>query len=189
MSSVLRLRGAIKDTPLKFNGFSGPFYNDSALDWMPFPFTYKNGLLDIALIDNFEADMITSTGKDPQIGSNEDTRLLKLMGGSGLVNSLGPNFIRYIKAWRTGMDVGSSVGIHVPAVMTKIQSSGKNELYTSEAYQVSTVAPSGDDFVSGDASNNFRTTWIFKSPLTITIVESGVTKYITLSSFLGPDYG
>ena len=190
MSSVLRSIGVTKDTPLKFNGFSGPFYYDSELGYMPFPFTYANGVLDIALIDNFEANMIDDTGNIPQIGDNVDTRLLRLMGGSGLVKSLGPNFIRYIKAWRSStIDAGSSVGIQVPAVMTKIQSTSVDELSTDECFGISSVPPSSDNYVTGNETNNFRTTWIFKTPLTITTVESGETKYITLSSFLGPDYG
>ena len=68
--------------------------------------------------------------------------------------------------------------------MTKIQRSPKSVLYSGSVVRINDSPPSGDLYIEGDDKVNYRTTWIFKKPLTITTVEDGVTKYITFTSTL-----
>ena len=190
MTSLLRSIATLRETPVKTIGITGPFYKDSSLSdiYMPFPFIVENGVLDINLTNSFEADMITITGKSPQSNDTDSTNKCRLIGGLELVTSLGPNFIRYINAWRTSIDNGQPITIVVNPTMTKIQIHPQSFLETDNGYKESTVPPSGDSYSWGDDSNNWQTVWIFRSPLTFSIVESGVTKYITLSTELYADY-
>jgi len=176
MSSVLRSTATPPILPTKFHRIESPIYDDSSLTrFMLFPFTYSNGVLDIQYIDSFEADMVTSTGNPPE---SEPSVSVQLMGGTSLVQSLGPNFLAYINAWRTGIDSGSQIKIYINGVVQKVKATYNNFVGDS-VYQVTTTPPSSDDYSVGTTNDSFRTTWVFKKPLTITTVESGVTQYIT----------
>ncbi len=183
MTSMLRSFALPPKALTKFHAILTPSYNDSTYGLLPFPFTYSNGVLDIQYIDNFEADMVTDTGNEP---NNEPANAVQLLGGSSLVTSLGDNFKSYIRAWRDGtIDVGSPIEIYVKPSVQKIQVT--TFVDDSSSWRVSTTPPTGDNYTVGSVENNFRTTWIFKTPFTFTIVESGVTKYITFNSQVSED--
>jgi hypothetical protein len=55
---------------------------------------------------------------------------------------------------------------------------------SSDEYLISSQPPSGNAYVAGNTVNRYRTTYVFKTPMTITIVESGVVQYITLRTIL-----
>jgi hypothetical protein len=54
----------------------------------------------------------------------------------------------------------------------------------NETYRISELAPASDNYISGSSVTNYNTTYIFKTPLTFTIVEDGVKKYITFRTVL-----
>lgn len=189
MSSVLRRTATTKSALTKFTLVDGPTYFDNGLSQtVLFPFVYSNGVLDLNIntaANTFEADMITSTGNAP----GEDCDLcVKQMGGTGLVRALGPNFVAYIRAWRTAtIDAGSPVSVYIPGVVTKVQQTPASALADGDIYEVSTTAPVSDEYITGNPANNYLTSWVFKKPLTITTIEGGVTTYITLRTSFDED--
>jgi hypothetical protein len=187
MTSVIRYTATTKELPVKLTGISGPYYDDSVYGYQLFPFTFTNGILDLNInSDNF----ITwfNDGEKPESTGTSGYKYAKLMGGNNLVLTLGPNFIQYIKnAWTP--DADTPITIYTNPVMTKVQYSDQNILDADdEAYTESDIPPSGDSYVWGTETDNFKTTWIFKTPLTFTIVVGGVTKYITMYTVLQTDY-
>ena len=189
MTSILRYTAVLKDTPVKMVGISGPYYYDTIYGGLLlFPFTYNNGVLDIAYVNNFEANMVNSTNNPPLATGGDQTLGCKLMGGNELVTSLGPNFIAYIRAWK--IDPTAIVSIYINPVMTKIQSAPKSALTggNSDGYEEVAFPPSSDEYIWGSGDNAYQTSWIFKSPITIKLIKTNNTvSYITLSSFLYAD--
>lgn len=183
MTSMLRSYAVPPVLPVKFHALESPAYYDNVIGReLLFPFTYSNGVLDIQYIDNFEADMVISTGNSP---STEPDGGAQLLGGTSLVQSLGPKFKEYITAWRNP-DSGTPINIYIKGAVQKVQYTLDIDVESS-VVQTSTAPPSGDNFTIGSQVNNFRTTWIFKTPLTFTTVESGITQYITFTSKLDED--
>jgi hypothetical protein len=148
-----------------------------------FPFTYKNGVLDLAYTNNFENDMVLTPAQAPQ--TEPDCSVRVLGGTKHVVTGLGPNLIAYIRAWRNP-DVGSPINIYVNGVVQRVQWMSTVNL-TNSAVAVSTVPPSGDEYIQADATATYKTAWVFDKPLTITTVETGVKQYITFRSTLEKD--
>lgn len=174
---------------------SASYYDSVADETFLFPFTYSNGVLDIALIDNFEADMIDSSGNSP--GESEPSYKVRLLGGTGVVTSVGTNFQNYIYSWRSryynasgfvvDLDVNTSSPIRVfrPATVTRVQMVGVTQ---TDAYEVSSTPPSGSNYTIGSPANNYRSVWVFESPLTVIYKDSSnVDQYITLHSKFDED--
>jgi hypothetical protein len=183
MSSQLRYYATQPNLAVKFHRLESPCYDDDDLGYVTlFPFTYSNGVLDIEYIDSFEADMVDISGNAPSTGPDVS---VKLLGGTGLVQSLGENFKTYIRAWRNP-DVGTPINVYINGVMQRAQMTTENFL-GDDSWEISTTPPSSDDYVIGAGANNFRTTWIFKKPLTITTVEGGITRYITFTTRIDED--
>ncbi len=184
MSSILRSTAQILRQPNKFHRLESPCYYDNSLGYTTlFPFIYSNGVLDIQYIDDFEADMVTSTGNSP---STDPDVSVKLMGGEHLVQALGPNFLSYIRAWRTGIDPGTPINIYINGSVQRAQMTTDNFL-GDLSYEVSTTPPTSDNYNIGSFTNTYRSTYIFVKPLTITTVESGVTQYITFATRFDED--
>jgi hypothetical protein len=190
MSSV---QSYIANTPsglTKFIYVNGPGYDDSSMGGIEvlFPFTYSNGVLDLNInpaANSFEADMIDISNNGP---SDSVDVAVKLMGGLGLVRALGPNFLRYIRAWRDGsIDANSPITIYTPGVMTKVQQIPIGAMTDEKTATISSEPPTSTEYVSGNQANNFMTAWVFKHPLTITILESGIIQYITFSTVFDRD--
>jgi hypothetical protein len=183
-SYVRRLQDCTSIIPTDYVRVNGPYYIDSLIGNTLIPFTYDNGVLDIADIDNFNA-FNGMPLMNADIGLY-NLPLYKLLGGTGLVQSLGPNFVRYICNWRSTSTIQpvTQVRLYSGGIMTKVQRSPKTELNSGAVVRVNTLPPSSDLYTEGHDANTYRTSWIFKKPLTITTVEDGVTKYITFSSTL-----
>jgi hypothetical protein len=182
MSSIVRQYSQVKQSGTKFTLIDGPSYNDTSLGIdLLFPFTFdKDGILDINLIDNFQADMITTPDKYP---NNECKLAIRLCGSNHLVRGLGNNFKNYIRAWRDAtIDSGSPINIYVPGAVVKVQQSMPEFLQDYDTFQVANVPPPSDNFFGGNSTNKYRTTYCFSQPMTITTKEGGQTKYITLRS-------
>jgi hypothetical protein len=178
MSSILRRNFSTHTTLTKFVGIETPsFDNGSGVD-LPFPFTFSNGVLDIALVDNFEAEMITTTGQAP---GEESDYMASILGRTGIVTSVGTNFQNYIYAWQNGnINTSAPIRVFKPATAIQVQLVG---LHPNNVYNISSTPPSGDNYTIGSPANNYRSAWIFKEPLTVIYKDaSDVDQYITFRS-------
>ena len=179
MTSILRRNFNKFNTLTKFVGIETPSYCDDDCDVdLPIPFTFSNGVLDIALIDNFEARMINNTGQNP---NNDIDYMASPLGRTGVVTSVGTNFQNYIYAWQND-SINTSVPIRVfrPATVTQVQ---LVEIDPDEVWGISSTPPSGDNYTIGSPANNYRSVWVFQEPLTVIYKDnSNVDQYITLYS-------
>jgi hypothetical protein len=184
MTSFIRSFPNERIKSLEYVRATGPYYSDTGVGYTLIPFVYENGILDIASYDNFNA----YTGVPLQDSDINIYNLFvyKMLGGEGLVTQLGPNFVRYIKAWRSTTTVApvTSVSLYSSGVMTKIQRAPRSQLYSGAVFRTDNNPPSSDLYTEGSDANNYRTTWVFRKPLTIQTVEDGVTKYITFNTML-----
>ena len=180
MTSILRSFATPSLTPVKFNRLESPSYMDTDLGYITLiPFSYANGTLDIRYIDAFEADMVDTPGQAPE---TDPDVAVQLLGGVELVQTLGPNFQAYIRAWRDP-DAGTPISIYINGTMQKVQAI-RNSALGDDAYEVSTTPPSSDNYTQGTVADSYRANWIFKAPLTIVTIETGVKHYITFTSRL-----
>jgi len=181
MSSVLRAYAVRKEGLTRFLKPESPCYNNGTNNVL-FPFSYSNGLLDISYSGNdFKSIMVDVLEMEP---SSETAVAVSVMSGPHLVTSLGENFKDYIRAWRDNtIDANSPIQIHIAPQMMRVQ---ETTISASDfaTYRVSTDAPVSDRYINGSTANNYNTTYIFKTPLTISIVEGGVVKYITFRTML-----
>lgn len=163
----------------RFIKLESPCYDDSNINRL-FPFIFINGMLDITYEGNsFKATMVDITGVSP---NNQTDTMIYIMGGPRLVTSIGQNFKAYIRAWLTGtIDEGSPIGLYQPCQIIRVQEADLNNITAigSETYLISEIPPVSDFFTAGVPSNNYYTTFVFKTPLTVTFVEDGITKYLT----------
>ncbi len=183
MSSMLRSFASRKEGLTRFVKPISPSYEDSELDeTVLFPFTYSNGVLDISYSgNNFEADMVDITGNAPE---HESYTAVQILGTPYLVSSLGDNFKAYIRAWKDGIiDAGSPIEIYIAPQVVRVQEADSNNVRAiSSSYRQTINPPSSDNYVAGSPANKYGVKCIFKTPLTFTIVESGVTQYITFQT-------
>lgn len=184
MSSGIRSVNELKLGLTRFLKPESPCYDDGT-NVRLFPFSYDNGVLDITYSGNdFESIMVDTTGNNPL--SETDTAI-RLSGSPRLVTSLGNNFKAYIRAWRVDtIDEGSPIELYIPSQVVRVNEADINNVSANSgaSYIESTTAPSSDNYISGGSANEYYSTYIFKTPLTFTIVESGVTKYITFRTKL-----
>ena len=189
MSSALRTMATVpKDG--KFDNISTPCYFDIGLDYdTPVPFTVVNGVLDIALT-NADVESFVNNGNSP----GDDTEFqAKMMGGKRLVTAIGTNFNTYLRKRIQGIDTLESaysgeLTIVVNPVMTKVQLAQPGQvqgLAFENVYGVNDYPPSSDEYVGGNETNNYYTSWVFYKPMTVRFVSSASAtgyKYITFST-------
>jgi len=160
-------------------------YYDNILDRdVLFPFSYSNGVLDISYSGNrFKAEMVDNLNQSP---NGETSTAIRVTGGPQLVTSLGENFKAYIRAWRDGsIDADSPILIHIAPQVIRVQEVDYAFINADgDSYMISSQPPSGDGYTVGNDANQYRTTYVFKTPLTFTIVESGVVQYITFRTMM-----
>jgi hypothetical protein len=179
----------------KFDNISTASYNDSSLDNdVPIPFTVENGVLDIA-ITNSSVQSFVSNGTSP---ADDTDYQAKQMGGRRLITSIGTNFNTYLRKRIQSIDslVAAYAGeliIFVNPVMTKVQLAqpGQVQALTFEdVYGVNDYPPTSDEYIGGDETNKYFTSWVFYKPLTIRFVSSASAtgyKYITFSTHYDGD--
>jgi hypothetical protein len=188
MSSAKRSFGAISQTT-KFQKVTTPDYYDNDVGWsVPIPFSYSNGVLDIHIQDNVQVDLIDD-GDFP--GQNTDFQC-KTIGMPRLVTSLGPKMLEWLENFLNNVDGGSitAIQLHTPGQVVKAQFALSGAIWgdflrsdvDDDTYAITSTPPSGDEYVFGAASDNFRTVYIFKTPLTISFMENGTPRYLTLFS-------
>ena len=188
MSSYARSFASPKEGLTRFLKADSPAYpyiddGDIPLDRL-FPFTYSNGVLNITYEgNNFKERMVDISGNSP---SGETEPACRVMGGPRLATAIGDRFKAYIRAWRAStIDAGSAIEVFTPGQVIRVQECDNAVSSTSgNSYEISTQAPVSDNFITGSDANSYRTTYIFKTPLTVTIIESGVKKYITFRTIM-----
>jgi hypothetical protein len=201
MSSSQRSLSTSKNLPLN-NYVTGPTYiyppNQFEVGDPPsvrlIPFDYlKNGELELKP-DSYFIDIQQENHYFPGYDNINPVRML---GGHNMVTSIGPNLTAYISdiynnKFTTEGGV-NSVSVYSPGVVTKVQQldlqvigPAKNTLDTTpEAGRQSgdSLVPPTANYITGDATNNFNTTYIFESPLTLKIsFNNGMTRYYTFKS-------
>ena len=184
MTSVLRYFAVKKEGLTQFIKPESPCYNNGSIDVL-FPFSYTNGILDITYSGNdFKTIMVDVPNQAPNA---ETESAISILSGPYLVTSLGDNFKAYIRSWRNGtIDVGSPIEIYINPQLLRVQEAEYVNIdsISGTSYKISTQAPASDTYPTGPAANNYQTTYIFKTPLTFTIVEGGITQYITFRTIL-----
>jgi hypothetical protein len=185
MTSVLRYFSVKKDGLTLFLKPESPCYDPGTGNNVLFPFSYLNGILDISYSgNNFKESMVDVTGQKPL---DETDTSIRMMGGIFLVTSLGENFKSYIRSWRSAtIDPDSPITIYTfPQIIRVQQASLANiDSDSQESFSISNQPPASDTYPTGSVANDYDTTFIFKTPLTFTIYESGVIKYITFVTIL-----
>jgi len=159
------------------------------------PFSLKNGVVDINLEDDVESELIENETSGTQLIEG----LCKDIGGMSIATTLGPNFIRWLYNWVADYyndSVIDTFSVYIPSTMTKVQTTDENSDefkvlendIIDEPYGISEYAPSGDDYILGNTSNNYRTCWVFKTPLTIKFTVDGDSYYLTYNTTFAPIY-
>lgn len=184
MSSVLRAFAVRKEGLTRFIKPESPCYYDGT-NTVLFPFSYSNGVLDINYSgNNFKSLMVDVPNQSP---NSETDTAVSIMTGPFLVSSLGNNFKDYIRSWRDGsIDAGSPIEIYIAPQVMRVQEADHENINASSgsSYRITTQAPAKDKYIVGTVASDYQTTYVFKTPLTFTIVESGVVQYITFRTML-----
>jgi hypothetical protein len=180
MSSALRTMVVKKEGLTRFIKPESPAYDIGEGDYILFPFSYSNGVLDISFEGNdFESIMVDNLNVGP---GGETQTAVSILSGPYLATSLGDNFKAYIRAWRDGtIDAGSPINVYIAPQLLKVQEAdyANIDANSGDPYKISTTPPVSDYYTAGDATNKYQTKYVFKTPLTFTIIEDGVKKYIT----------
>jgi len=192
MSSVLQTD--LPNLPItKFVPIRSMSYYDTLIDHVVLiPFSYDEGVLDIHVQDGVQTMIDNGDSYDGARGWN--WRMVKMMGGDGLVTSLGDNFTSWLSNWIG--DVVTPFTLVTNPVMTRVQQcvqkNGNGPLNSQYAIRFSTEPPTSDDYIiDGNSNNNFFSSWVFKTPITVefTFDGSNVPSYATLSTqFQNPNY-
>jgi len=184
MSSAYRSLAIRKEALTRFVKPESPCYNNGN-DNVLFPFTCSNQVLDISYAgNNFKSVMVDQTNQSPD---DETDSSISVLGGLYLATSLGDNFKEYIRAWRSAtIDAGSRIDIVVAPQLLRVQEASIPNVTSNNGNSVTirTEAPSGENYITGSSDNSYQTTFIFKTPLTFSIYEGGVKKYITFRTAL-----
>lgn len=193
MSSVLRSVASRVVKNNKFDNISTPCYPDSGLgNGVPIPFTVDNGILDIQ-ITNTSVQNFVDSGDAP----DDDTEYqAKMMGGQRLIRGIGSTLETYLRnriAGNIGGAYTGAIDLFIQPVMTKIQLAQPNNvqgLTFENVYGVNDYPPTSDEYVGGIESNNYFTSWVFKTPMTIryvTNLSSTGYRYMTFSTHYDGD--
>lgn len=206
MSSVLATTisapGSKSSQETKFRNITTPSYFDLNYgSYLPIPFSYSNGTLDI---NNQDAvTFYTDNGFLPEVYSYSKVRQ---MGGTGLVQSLGPTMTSWLQEIFDNEMGGATATpkITQPAQVSRAQVLNKNitfdsfpYLYNGEMTQFlpglpayldtanyggisftndSGIDPPADNFLyTGDANDNFGSVVIFQSPLAVSVSNGSDT--------------
>ena len=184
MTSVIRRVAVRKEALTRFVKPESPVYYNGS-DNVLFPFSYSNQVLDISYDgNNFESLMVNNINQDP---NSETVTIVRIMSGAFLVTSLGDKFKAYVRAWRSGtIDANSPIEVVIPAQVMRVQEALIDNITadSEDSWRISTSRPSCENHIFGSDANKYNTTYIFKTPLTFSIVESGVTQYITFKTAL-----
>ena len=185
MSSVNKVYANTANALTNFVPVKSMVYHNSEVNHtLLVPFTYNNGVLNVATLPGFTPS--NGLGVD---ASGYNWRMVRPIGGFGVVNKLGADFLTWFENWTESVDPGSEV-LFVAPIMTKVGQSvqsGNNRSILNSQYAVTgttvnsqgpiSESPSSDSYVTGYDGNNWDTIWVFKSPLTIQYTIGGSGPY------------
>ena len=195
MTSVLAKEAEI-DPRTKFVNIQTRTYYESNVDaYIPVPFTVTNNVLDI---NNWSGSVNNFIDNGIRRDFYCDVRV-KPMGGLSKVTSFGTNMLNYlsnaIQRWENrhgGTNSITNIQMNVEPLMTRIQTSAdtyENDqpLRRYRPINFHPSLPSGTDYVFfGDSNNDYLSSWVFQSPLTVSYDYSdefvNETRYMTLKT-------
>jgi len=174
MSSTVRQFAETKTALTKFQNISTPcYYNDEIVESLPLPLSCKNGVLEIELVDSDITNFVNN-GDTPWTDNDYYTTSfggvqVRMMSGPRLATELGDNFKTWLRNW-AGVSSSAEVKVLANPVMIRVQSAGAgNDLDENEVFDGFSNSFSGEDFIGGDESNHYYSTWVFKTPLVVDI--------------------
>lgn len=157
------------------------------------PFNYlKNGVLE--LNPDFYFGVLQNANN--YFPGDNNTTPVRLLGGHNMVTNIGPNLTAYITGIysnKYNMAGGvESVSVYSPGVVTKVQILDYNALgalgtdvdtSTSDKQSGDSSRPPEAHYINGDNTNNYNTTYVFESPLTLVInFGNGSSRYYTFKT-------
>jgi hypothetical protein len=194
MSSALRGYGVISQTT-KFQRVTTPeYYDDSVGSGIPIPFSYSNGILDINIQDRVQEDLID----DGDFPGQDTQHQCKTIGTPRLVTRLGPKMIEWLENFLNNVNGGEITDIEVfrAGQVIKVQFAEEGALEGTflgsdvdySTYAITSKPPASDEFVYGTEADNYRTVYVFKTPITISYKDDGTARYLTLfTNYAGND--
>ena len=174
MSSIVRQYAVTKTGLTKFQNISTPCYYNNELDEsLPLPLSCRSGLLEIELLDSDITDFVNNGDapwtQDDFYSTSFGGLQVRMMSAPRLATELGPNFKTWLRNW-AGVSSNAKVSILANPTMIRIQSAGAgNDLDENEVFDGFSNSFAGEDFIGGDESNHYYSTWVFKSPLVVDI--------------------
>jgi hypothetical protein len=131
---------------------------------LPVPFTVTNGVLDIALTNSYVTAFVNNGDESNAVNID-----VAAMGGRTKVNAIGSNLRTWVENF-TG--TSGPYPIVIAPTMTKIQPRGFNDDSSGDDSDNATIfhitAPTSDEYVNrGGPNDNYLTTWIFETPMTL----------------------
>ncbi len=194
MTSILRNYSVIPGPATKFfdlltAGYSDNYIINGDVFEMPIPYTVVNQVLEINVNQSPDVEAFVSNGSTP---TNIIDIQAKLMGGTTLIKSFGPHMTTWLRNLiqneeSLGSQYSGPIVLYNRPTMTKIQlaapAQGVSPLNSEDVYGITTEAPTSTEFIGGGFNQNFFTTWVFRSPLTIQYEgANGAYKYLTMTS-------
>ncbi len=174
MSSIVRQFAETKTGLTKFQNISTPcYFNNEAFESFPLPLSCKNGVLEIELVDSDIISFVNdgdAPWTDGAISSTSYAGLqVRIMSGPRLATELGENFKTWLRNW-AGVSSSAPLKVLANPVMIRVQSAGAGEdVDENEVFDGNSNSFSGEDFIGGEESNHYYSTWVFKSPLVVDI--------------------
>jgi hypothetical protein len=192
MSSVLSFYRPTPAPPTKFFDVLTGSYSDNTIPplgvSMPIPYIVINQVLDINTAQSSDVINFINNGDSPNTTVSFQA---KVMGGTNLVTSLGPNMTTYLKnliQQQEGLPSQYSglIEIYVNPTMTKIQTvapaQGDSPFDDEAVWGITSEPPVSDQYIGGGPSQNYYTVFVFRTPMTIKYYVNNVYKYITFTS-------
>jgi hypothetical protein len=199
MSSVLATTaaspGSKSGQETKFRNITTPsYYDDNYASYLPIPFSYASGILDINIQDAVQT--FINNGDNVQAYSYSKVRQ---MGGTGLVQGLGPNLVSWLQNWWGGSPkitiLQNAQVTRAQVLNKKINFDGFPYLYQSDMAQflpatsanidmyfdnwnnfdpVSPPGPASDNMLyTGEVADNYGSVVVFQSPLVVQFNDNG----------------
>jgi len=182
MTSLIRNTTDSLKHETKYTNITTPTYSNGG-DTLPIPFLVKSNQLDIN-IDNAAVQTMITNGT---IGNGKSQYQVRMMSGPRTVVTLSTRMKTWLNnyfAVQFSKTHGGTPTVTVNPVMVKVQIADPVLNY-NDAVEWTTLSPGSDNYVSGEATNNYYTAWVFKSPITIRFEDSAVAggyRYLTLMS-------
>jgi hypothetical protein len=157
----------------KFHKIESPCYYDSDLDEdILFPFVFSNSTLDITYEgNNFKSRMIDVSEREPE---SESRTMVEIIGGPYLVQSIGDNFKEYIRSWRMKFYVPNTpIELYIKPQILRVKQADIINLRSSAStsVRITDTPPINDTFTMGSDINNYFSSFIFKTPMVLSIQE------------------